>query len=111
MVSFPNNSKSLQGRLNALLQRWFGCRVVRQDSWEAMMTLVYRHRLLEAEKQGRLSFLQDEARRNQLTARDLRRLARHHTPMDDWPEESEGLVSSDDDNVNCAADTECRARI
>jgi len=67
-------------------------RIVRKSTYERLQRLAYRGLLRSAEESGNMEFIESEIRRNQLTQADLDRLARHHTPIEEWPDSDEELL-------------------
>ena len=59
---------------------------------ERLQRLKYRERLRAAEAAGDHQFIESELAANQLTEDDLRRLRRHHTPLEDWPDTPDDLL-------------------
>ena len=43
-----------------------------------------------------IPFIPSELQRNQLTAEDLQRIARHHTPLENWPDTPGDLLEAED---------------
>jgi hypothetical protein len=91
----PDNA-SWYAKVNAIISRWFGLRIVRQENWERLEILAYRNRLIRADERGDADYLQAEAAKHQLGQRDMQRLEKYETPIESWPDE-EGLIVSDQD--------------
>jgi hypothetical protein len=54
--------------------------------------IAYRETIRQAAERGDIEFIEREIERNQLTQKDLERLARHHKPLDEWPEPDDDLM-------------------
>ena len=76
---------------------------------DRLQRLAYRERLREAEAAGDHEFIESELRRNQLTEEDLRRLQRHHTRLEDWPDTPDDLLEPEDAPPPGANDTTPKA--
>lgn len=79
-------------------------RIVRKREWDRLRRLAYREQLQEAARQGNQSYLVSEIDKNQLTGDDLRRIARRHTPLKDWPDSGDDLLSPDACEVDAQAE-------
>lgn len=64
-------------------------RIIRKSTLDRLSRLSYRQCLAQAEREGNVAFIETELRKNQLTAADLRRIAKHHKPIEQWPDEGD----------------------
>jgi hypothetical protein len=69
-------------------------RIVLTSDLERLERRAYREALRLAEDRGDIAFLQKEVEKNQLTAEDRARIAKHHTPIAEWPDTEPDLMAN-----------------
>lgn len=109
LAEFPKIRSLARDFIEKIARIFIGepARIVRKSTLDRLERLAYRQQLLKAEEDGDASFIEEEIRKNQLTPSETRRLARKHTPIEQWPELDDEIVSptlfdAENDESHCA---------
>jgi hypothetical protein len=96
LVEFPKLKSLARDFFEKIARIFLGepARIVRKSTWDRMERLAYRERLRQAEEAGDIAFIEGEISKNQLTPSDLNRIARKHTPIEEWPEIDDDIMGT-----------------